>query len=203
MRFLMMAPPLWMLGTPAAIRLAIRLALISPTGAVRLAVLLVGSAASCGAPAILWLESVHERANTVDQAKIFFRRSLLVTGGAHPDGSADPPGTGHRRRSVDPSRHAYEAPAATVTIRLGRIMRPVGNAISCSHRGGQEFRIPSASRWFRTHGMTPTSMRDCSLADILGDSAWTAITASIPRDSGCVTRTPADPNDCNPSRKPA
>ena len=41
------------------------------------------------------------------------------------------------------------------------------------------------------------------LADILGGSAWTAITGAIPRDSGCVTCTPADSNDCNPSRKPA
>ncbi len=43
---------------------------------------------------------------------------------------------------------------------------------------------------------------DHSLADILGGSAWRAITGSIPRDSGCVTCTPADSNDCNPSRKP-
>jgi hypothetical protein len=51
-------------------------------GGVRLAVLLVGSAASPGTPAILWLELVHDQANTIDQAKIFFRRSLLVTGDA-------------------------------------------------------------------------------------------------------------------------
>jgi hypothetical protein len=37
----------------------------------------------------------------------------------------------------------------------------------------------------------------------LGGSAWREITGSIPRDSGCVTCTPADSNDCNPSRKPA
>lgn len=41
------------------------------------------------------------------------------------------------------------------------------------------------------------------LADILSGPAWRAITGSIPRDSGCVTCTPADSNDCNPSRKPA
>jgi Iron-sulfur cluster-binding domain len=41
------------------------------------------------------------------------------------------------------------------------------------------------------------------LADILGGPAWKEITGSIPRDSGCVTCTPADSNDCNPSRKPA
>jgi hypothetical protein len=78
----MMAPPLRVPGTAAAICLAMRPSLISPTGAVRLAVLLVRSAASPGAPAILWLESVHDRANTIDQAKIFFHRSLLVTGDA-------------------------------------------------------------------------------------------------------------------------
>ena len=113
----MMAPPLWVPGTAAAIRPAIRLSLIAPTGAVRLAVLLVGSAASSGAPTMLRLDSVHDRANTVDQAKIFFRGSLLVTGDAHPDGSADP--WAIDADPLTPSRYAHKASAATVTIRLG------------------------------------------------------------------------------------
>jgi MoaA/NifB/PqqE/SkfB family radical SAM enzyme len=41
------------------------------------------------------------------------------------------------------------------------------------------------------------------LVEILSGPAWREITGSIPRDSGCVTCTPADSNDCNPSRKPA
>jgi MoaA/NifB/PqqE/SkfB family radical SAM enzyme len=41
------------------------------------------------------------------------------------------------------------------------------------------------------------------LASILSSPAWSEIIGSIPRDSGCVTCTPADSNDCNPSRTPA
>jgi hypothetical protein len=47
------------------------------------------------------------------------------------------------------------------------------------------------------------NVKTTPLADILGGPAWREITGSIPRDSGCVTCTPADSNDCNPSRKPA
>lgn len=47
------------------------------------------------------------------------------------------------------------------------------------------------------------NVRTTPLADILGGPALREITGSIPRDSGCVTCTPADSNDCNPSRKPA
>lgn len=47
------------------------------------------------------------------------------------------------------------------------------------------------------------NVKTTPLADILAGPAWAAITTSIPRDSGCVTCTPADSNDCNPSRAPA
>ena len=47
------------------------------------------------------------------------------------------------------------------------------------------------------------NVKTTPLADILGSPAWREITGSIPRDNGCVTCTPADSNDCNPSRKPA
>jgi hypothetical protein len=46
------------------------------------------------------------------------------------------------------------------------------------------------------------NVKTAPLADVLIGSAWTAITGAIPRDSGCVTCTPADSNDCNPSWKP-
>lgn len=47
------------------------------------------------------------------------------------------------------------------------------------------------------------NVRATPLSDVLGSPPWNEITGSIPRDSGCVTCTPADSNDCNPSRTPA
>jgi hypothetical protein len=47
------------------------------------------------------------------------------------------------------------------------------------------------------------NVRMTPLADILAGPTWNEITDFIPRDSGCVTCTRADPNDCNPSRAPA
>lgn len=46
------------------------------------------------------------------------------------------------------------------------------------------------------------NVRVTPLPDILSGSAWGEIVGSIPRDSGCVTCTPADSNDCNPARAP-
>lgn len=46
------------------------------------------------------------------------------------------------------------------------------------------------------------NVRVAALPDILSGSVWREIIGSIPRDSGCVTCTPADSNDCNPARVP-
>jgi MoaA/NifB/PqqE/SkfB family radical SAM enzyme len=46
------------------------------------------------------------------------------------------------------------------------------------------------------------NVRDTPLADILGGGRWREIVATVPPQNACVTCTPADSNDCNPSRKP-
>lgn len=46
------------------------------------------------------------------------------------------------------------------------------------------------------------NVRDTSLADILNGNRWREIVATVPSQNACLTCTPADSNDCNPSRKP-
>ncbi|MGH3852390.1 MAG: radical SAM protein [Pseudonocardiaceae bacterium] len=46
------------------------------------------------------------------------------------------------------------------------------------------------------------NVNEQSLTDILDGSRWRDILASIPTRDTCVTCTPADSNDCDPSRKP-
>ncbi|GLY86006.1 radical SAM/SPASM domain-containing protein [Actinoallomurus iriomotensis] len=46
------------------------------------------------------------------------------------------------------------------------------------------------------------NVKDAPLANILSGGRWSEIVGSIPRRDGCVTCTPADSNDCDPSRKP-
>lgn len=45
------------------------------------------------------------------------------------------------------------------------------------------------------------NVKDTQLGDILGGAAWRTIVASVPSVDACVTCTPADSDDCNPSRK--
>ncbi len=45
------------------------------------------------------------------------------------------------------------------------------------------------------------NVKDTALGDILGGDQWQQIVASVPPLDACVTCTPADSNDCNPSRK--
>jgi MoaA/NifB/PqqE/SkfB family radical SAM enzyme len=45
------------------------------------------------------------------------------------------------------------------------------------------------------------NVKDTPLGDILGGEQWRQIVASVPPLDACVTCTPADSNDCNPSRK--
>jgi MoaA/NifB/PqqE/SkfB family radical SAM enzyme len=45
------------------------------------------------------------------------------------------------------------------------------------------------------------NVKDTPLADILGGETWRQVVASVPAVDACVTCTPADSNDCNPSRK--
>lgn len=46
------------------------------------------------------------------------------------------------------------------------------------------------------------NVKDTPLGDILDGEAWRKIVASVPPVDACVTCTPADSNDCDPSRKP-
>jgi MoaA/NifB/PqqE/SkfB family radical SAM enzyme len=46
------------------------------------------------------------------------------------------------------------------------------------------------------------NVKDTRLADILTGGRWNEIVESIPRQGACVSCTPADSNDCDPSRKP-
>jgi radical SAM protein with 4Fe4S-binding SPASM domain len=46
------------------------------------------------------------------------------------------------------------------------------------------------------------NVNEQSLADVFNGSRWRDILASIPSRDACVTCTPADSNDCDPSRKP-
>ena len=45
------------------------------------------------------------------------------------------------------------------------------------------------------------NVKDTPLGEILGSARWREILAAIPPQNACVTCTPADSNDCNPSRK--
>lgn len=45
------------------------------------------------------------------------------------------------------------------------------------------------------------NMKETPLGDILDGAAWRKVVASVPPVDACVTCTPADSNDCNPSRK--
>lgn len=47
------------------------------------------------------------------------------------------------------------------------------------------------------------NVKDTPLGDILDGEAWRQIVASVPPVNACVTCTPADSNDCDPSRKPS
>jgi MoaA/NifB/PqqE/SkfB family radical SAM enzyme len=46
------------------------------------------------------------------------------------------------------------------------------------------------------------NVKDAPLSDILVSERWQQIVASVPPLDACVTCTPADSNDCNPSRNP-
>lgn len=46
-------------------------------------------------------------------------------------------------------------------------------------------------------------VRDTPLSDIFVGQPWREIVAAVPQVDACVTCTPADSNDCQPSRKPA
>lgn len=46
------------------------------------------------------------------------------------------------------------------------------------------------------------NVREAPLPNILSGERWDEILESIPRQDACVTCTPADSNDCDPSRKP-
>jgi MoaA/NifB/PqqE/SkfB family radical SAM enzyme len=45
------------------------------------------------------------------------------------------------------------------------------------------------------------NVKETPLGDILDGEAWRKVVASVPPVDACVTCTPADSNDCNPSRK--
>lgn len=45
------------------------------------------------------------------------------------------------------------------------------------------------------------NVKDTPLSEILDSARWREILAAIPPQNACVTCTPADSNDCNPSRK--
>ncbi|MGH3382772.1 MAG: SPASM domain-containing protein [Actinoallomurus sp.] len=44
------------------------------------------------------------------------------------------------------------------------------------------------------------NVKDAPLGVLLNGPKWREIVASIPREGACVTCTPADSNDCNPSQ---
>ncbi|MEO7195750.1 MAG: hypothetical protein ABIZ05_13195 [Pseudonocardiaceae bacterium] len=54
----------------------------------------------------------------------------------------------------------------------------------------------------KTAGIGTVQFIEQSLADILDGPRWRDILACIPPRDACVTCTPADSNDCDPSRKP-
>lgn len=45
------------------------------------------------------------------------------------------------------------------------------------------------------------NVKDTAVGEILDGDRWREIVASVPPVDACVTCTPADSNDCNPSRK--
>ena len=47
------------------------------------------------------------------------------------------------------------------------------------------------------------NVRDTPLAELFAGYHWREILSSVPPRDACVTCTPADSNDCDPSRKPA
>jgi len=47
------------------------------------------------------------------------------------------------------------------------------------------------------------NVKDTPLAALFAGQRWREIVAAVPPRDACVTCTPADSNDCNPSRKPA
>jgi MoaA/NifB/PqqE/SkfB family radical SAM enzyme len=46
------------------------------------------------------------------------------------------------------------------------------------------------------------NVKDTPLSEIFAGAAWREIVSSVPEVDACITCTPADSNDCNPSRKP-
>jgi MoaA/NifB/PqqE/SkfB family radical SAM enzyme len=46
------------------------------------------------------------------------------------------------------------------------------------------------------------NVKDTPLAELFAGEAWREILAAVPEGNGCVTCTPGDSNDCQPSRKP-
>ncbi len=46
------------------------------------------------------------------------------------------------------------------------------------------------------------NVKDTPLGDLFAGDRWREIVANIPARDSCVTCTPADSNDCNPSRRP-
>jgi MoaA/NifB/PqqE/SkfB family radical SAM enzyme len=46
------------------------------------------------------------------------------------------------------------------------------------------------------------NVRDTPLAELFAGRAWRETLAAVPEGNGCVTCTPGDSNDCQPSRKP-
>lgn len=47
------------------------------------------------------------------------------------------------------------------------------------------------------------NVRDTPLGELFAGERWHEILASVPELNACATCTPADSNDCQPSRKPA
>ena len=46
------------------------------------------------------------------------------------------------------------------------------------------------------------NVKDKPLGELFAGRAWRAILAAVPEGNGCVTCSPGDSNDCQPSRKP-
>jgi hypothetical protein len=46
------------------------------------------------------------------------------------------------------------------------------------------------------------NVRDTPLTELFAGDTWREIVASVPELNACSTCTPADSNDCQPSRKP-
>lgn len=47
------------------------------------------------------------------------------------------------------------------------------------------------------------NVRDTPLVDLFASERWREILATVPEQDACVTCSPGDSNDCDPSRKPA